>query len=200
MDHLYQDCSHKQSAIPKATTSRPKSINETTTALIDLPKKKLVSEIRTSNTSNEQHTSTDPKTPLDKTTRDYCVLLAEANENQYYVEALVDSGSAINLMIENTYLKFFNKYNLSKETGNVSYGGVNKSPLVIYGYITPNIRLKLLSNHTFITRFAIVPNGTMTYDVLLGREFINQPGRTVILGKTLELKYDEIVMDRRERE
>lgn len=85
MDHLYQDCPRKQSVIPKTTINRPKSTNETTTALIESPKRKLAPEILTSNSNSEQLTSSGPKTPLDKTTRDYCVLLTEANENQYYV-------------------------------------------------------------------------------------------------------------------
>lgn len=87
-------------------------------------------------------------------------------------------------MTENTYLTFFNNYNLSKEADNVNYGGVNKFPLIIYGYVIPNIRLKLLPNHTFVTRFAVVPNSTMTYDMLLSCEFMNQPGMTITLGKT----------------
>lgn len=89
--------------------------------------------------------------------------MSEAEET-HFVEALLDSGSAINLMTENTYLKNFSNYNLNKGRYNTNYRSVNKSPLNIYGYIMAKIRLKGLSNHVFVTRFAIVPDTTMTYD------------------------------------
>lgn len=69
--------------------------------------------------------------PITEPTRDCCVLMTGANESQYFVEALVDSGSAINLITESTYLKFFNNCSLVKEIEDATYGGVNKSLLII---------------------------------------------------------------------
>lgn len=127
-------------------------------------------------------------------TRDGCVLMADANKSQYFVEALIDSGSAINLMTESTYLDFFKNYDLIK-MNEVNYGGINKSLLIIYGYIILKVRLKLLPDHFFTIRFCVVPDTTMTYSSLLGHQFICQPRLTVMLGKTIELNYQEPIME-----
>lgn len=86
-----------------------------------------------------------------------------------------------------TYTKFFGNYELSRENGK-NYGGVNKSPLTIYGYIIAKVRFQLLPTYEFTVNFAIVPDSTMTYDCLLAREFITQPD-LIVLNKSVELKY-----------
>lgn len=193
MDHRNLNCPYKQSLTAKATNNQPKPVNGTTTALVEPPKETTM-PVEPSACTTEQHKQ-DIRIPIAEPTRDYCVLVTRADESQYFVEALIDSGSAINLMTETTYLKFFNDCSLIKGIDDATYGGVNKSPLTIYGYITPEIRLKPLADHKFAIKFAVVPDSTMTYDALLGREFTSRPGMTVILGEILELRYNTVIKE-----
>jgi len=87
----------------------------------------------------------------------------------------VDSGSAINIMNESTYLNFFDDEKLVQSEPNTNYGGINKSPLHVLGIITPKVRLHLIPDRVFSLTFVVVPNSTMTYDALLGRAFISTP-------------------------
>ena len=125
------------------------------------------------------------------------MLVTEALEHDYFVKALVDTGSAINIITESTYLQYFSKYEMSREKCGINYGGLNKSPLVVSGYITPRICIKSIPDHIFTVRLAVVADSTMTYALLLGREFIWQPELTLILNETdfLKVTYDEPVAD-----
>lgn len=189
MGHGFQHC-------PRKSGSRPTTAH-ITTALIESPECLTGEEPATNGEQvpivqmqREDHR----RLPINGPTREYCVLLTEGKEEQYYVEALVDSGSAINIMTDRTYTDFFGSYQLMREEGK-NYGGVNKSLLTIYGYIVAKVSFQLLPNYTFNIKFAIVPNSTMTYDCLLGREFITQPGMTVVLNKSVELQYYEHIGD-----
>lgn len=80
-------------------------------------------------------------------------------------------------MSESAYLNFFNNEKLIQNKIDTNYGGINKSPLCIL-VITPKVRLHLIPD-TFFLSFVVVPDLTMTYKALLGREFISMPGLTV---------------------
>lgn len=114
--------------------------------------------------------------------------MAEHGSNGYDIEALIDSGSTISIMRNSVYTNFFPNYKLMREN-NKDYGDINKSPLVIYGYVSTTIRFKLLPDNTFMVRFAVVPDSTMSYDCLLGRGFLKRPGLTVILNEVVEMRY-----------
>ncbi|XP_043263516.1 uncharacterized protein LOC122403828 [Colletes gigas] len=133
--------------------------------------------------------------PLQGPSRDCCVLLTEEKEVNYFVEALVDSGSAINLMTYKTFKNFFSEYELVQGKPNFNYGGVNQSPVSIMGYVNVRIKLQLLPNDIFDVRFMVVPDTTMTYSALLGRKFITRPGMTVILSKGVRIYYDREYRD-----
>ena len=131
--HSFRNC-------PKTVTeSQAKISTSGTTALIDLP--------CGSPSEDVPHTA-EPKgklsirTPLTETSHGCCVLVTEALEHDYFIEALVDTGSAINIITESTYLHYFSTYAMSREKCGTNYGGLNKSPLVVSGYITPQIRIK----------------------------------------------------------
>jgi len=120
------------------------------------------------------------------------VLLGKEFGNQYCIEALVDSDSAINIMNESTYLNFFNEKLVQSEP-NANYGGINKSPLHVLGIIMPKVRLHLIPGYVFSLTFVVVPNSTMTYDALLDRVFISMPGLSVTFGQSLQMTYNELV-------
>jgi len=145
-------------------TRTTSSITSNTTALV----KKLVNhqDVESSGLVQEEITDHQAKEPLIKPTRKYCVLLGKKSENQYCIEALVDSGSAINIMNESTYLNFFNNEKSVPSELNTNYGDINKLPIL--EMITPKVRLHLIPDHVFSLTFVAVPNSTMTYDALLG--------------------------------
>ncbi|XP_053994072.1 uncharacterized protein K02A2.6-like [Hylaeus volcanicus] len=133
--------------------------------------------------------------PLQTPSRNYCIFLTEEKEEHYFVEALVDSGSAINLMTYKTFNNFFSMYELVQGKHNFNYGGVNQSPLSVMGYVNIRIKLQLVPCDIFEVRFMVVPDSTMTYSALLGREFMTRPGMTVVLSKVISIHYDREYRD-----
>jgi len=204
MDHRVKDCPTKKEARQgsdksKASTSNTKNnaiedmsgTVSDTTALVEEPTK--CQDIEGPSPVQEEIADRQAKEPLIEPTREYCVLLGKEFGNQYCIEALVDSGSAINIMSESTYLNFFSDEKLTQNEPNTNYGGINKSPLHVIGMITPRVRLHLIPNHVFSLTFVVVPNSTMTYDALLGRVFISTPGLSVTFGQSLQMTYNELV-------
>ncbi|XP_054015387.1 uncharacterized protein LOC128896206 [Hylaeus anthracinus] len=80
-------------------SSKAEAPKPTSVSLIDGPQSSMLEGQR-------RHPS------LQTPSRDYCILLTEEKEEHYFVEALVDSGSAINLMTYKTFNNFFSMYEL----------------------------------------------------------------------------------------
>ncbi|KAK2578109.1 hypothetical protein KPH14_009887 [Odynerus spinipes] len=188
MRHTYRNCGKTKpgmmSTIP-AKVIPTKAVASTSTAVSLIDTSQISAVVKHSRA----------RTPLENSSRDYCILITEENKTDYFLEALVDSGSAINLITKSTYLSFFNTYEIMHVKENINYGGINKSSLSINGYIIPKMRLKLLPNNIFLIKFMIVSDDTISYDVLLGREFMIQPGLTVILNRTVQMNYDKHVKE-----
>lgn len=195
MDHQLKDCSaakkeSKQGSSNVSNTSSKATNNMT--ALVEEPANHR--DVEDTDLACGKTGDCQLKEPLElltKPTREYCVLLNKESENEYYLEALIDSGSTINIMSESTYLNFFNDEKLVQNKVETNYGGINKSPLCILGTIISKVRLHLIPDHIFSIKFVIVPDSTMTYDVLLGREFISTPGLTVMFDQSLKIKFNE---------
>ena len=167
---------------PRATTEGTETEN-TIAALVDpTPKDPPHSNALREGRKEVYTLSTKPR-------REYCVLIAEAQEGQYKVETLIDSGSQISFMTEKAYHDSFSEYPIDRLDCNTSYGGINQSPLMIFGYIRARIRIQLLPSDVFLVRFAIVPDTTIVYSAVLGRDFIRQPGMKIELGTSMEMRY-----------
>ncbi|XP_018366050.1 PREDICTED: uncharacterized protein LOC108763170 [Trachymyrmex cornetzi] len=179
MDHRLKNCPTKKESKQRSKEDNSASGASNTMALVE-------------KSAVEHH-----RKPLTNPTREYCVLFTRSSESEYYLllEALVDSGCAINIMSENAYLNYFNDEKLTQNESVANYGGINKSPLCIIGTITAKIRLHLLPDHILSIEFAIVPDSTTTYDALLGREFIRMPGISVTLDKSLRIAHNYIMED-----
>lgn len=182
VDHVVRDCPSKAGS---STAS-----GSTATALIEVLPTLSCEEEASRHEGQAEH---QLREPLTVPTRECCVLMTESQNENYFVEALVNSGSIVNVMIESIYLTYFSEYRLCKDKREINYGGVNKFPLMVLGHIAPNIKFKLLDSHVFTVKFIVVPDSTMSYDVLLGREFLTQTGITVILNETIDMKFDKAV-------
>ncbi|KAK2577579.1 hypothetical protein KPH14_012860 [Odynerus spinipes] len=183
MGHLNRDC-------PKGQ-SRSVTRNGTTTALVESsqsPREQVSAQGTGEVISYEAPAAASP-------IHEYCVLMANADKEGYCVQTLVDSGSRINIMLESVYLRYFSDYELGKEHCSIGYGGVNKSPLQVYGHVTLRIRLQLLPNNVFQTKFAVVADTTMSYSALLGQEFLIQSGVKVTLGRSMSMECNETTSD-----
>lgn len=193
MDHRFKDCPTAKKESKQKSSSNTNSASNTT-ALVEEPVRRRDTKDIIPVCEEILDRQLDRK-PLIKPTREYCVLLAKEFDNQYYLEALVDSGSAISIMSKSTYSNFFSDEELTQNKVNISYGGINKSPLCILGVITSKVRLHLIPDYTFLLRFVVVPDSTMTYDILLGREFIDTPHLTVTFNRSLQMSYDKPMND-----
>ena len=79
---------------------------------------------------------------------------------------LVDTGSPINLVKESNVSKGCE----IKPVSNCSFSGINCSKLRIIGVIARQVKVK---ERWFWTKFYVVPNDTMSFRCLVGREFLN---------------------------
>ncbi|KYM95693.1 ATP-dependent RNA helicase glh-2 [Cyphomyrmex costatus] len=126
MDHQFKNCPTKKESKQGSKGDNNASGASNTMALVEKP---VVECHENVNPASEKIVDHQPRKPLVNPTREYCVLFVRGSENQYYLEALVDSGCAINIMSESAYLNYFNDDKLTQGESNVNYGGINKSPL-----------------------------------------------------------------------
>lgn len=93
--------------------------------------------------------------------------------NNVTIPALIDTGSPVNLIKKSIHDKFFNDRDLFRVKNGNNYKGINESPLLVYGRIYDQIILENLNDLWFNITFLVVDDKTMRYDVIIGREFIN---------------------------
>jgi len=100
-------------------------------------------------------------------------MICRLHNKNVAIPALVDTGSPVNLIKKSIHKKFFCNRDLFKVKKGNSYKGINESPLLVYGKIYDQIILENLNNSWFDITFLVVDDKTMRYDVIIGREFIN---------------------------
>lgn len=111
----------------------------------------------------------------------------------YSINSLIDTGSPISLI----------KYNIIPDKQLItkipdqSFFGINGSRLDILGHFETDIEI---NENIFRMIFRVVPDNTMTYDCLLGRNFTTIPGIKIIFGKELniEIVKDELITNENE--
>lgn len=185
------------------STSRPEqrsplirqSADSTTNALIErptVPKEATTMQLaETTERQGEGASEQQERINLTKARNEYCILISEATDEGFYVEALIDSGSKINIVKKSIYETFFKNNEVSNTVDHARYGGLNNSPLIILGFVEIKIKVNLLAHDTFKVRFAIVPDSTMSYEAILGRDFITQPGLIISLTSEVKMSYVE---------
>ncbi|XP_072755775.1 uncharacterized protein [Anoplolepis gracilipes] len=98
----------------------------------------------------------------------------------YIVDAMVDSGSPINLVRSDVIPG--ESYLLREESD--QFCGINGSRLRIDGVFFGVLEI---SGVRIRMKFYTVPSNTMAYNVLLGRDFLNCPRLCFTFGKTLKV-------------
>lgn len=199
MGHTYHTCPNKSSSNSLSTTAtntsrhpanrRPDQIPDSTTAVV--AEHSTIDDRQSYNFPNIAGSSLFSKTHDSA----YYVQVSDVESDDGYVKTFVDSGSGISLMKENTYNELFSKYNFLENVERLNFGGLNKSPLIIHGYIDVQIKVDILPGHNFKVRFAVVPDSTMTYALLLGQNFTQMPGMKIVLeGQSVALNYSPPVI------
>ncbi|XP_076385702.1 uncharacterized protein LOC143264091 [Megachile rotundata] len=99
----------------------------------------------------------------------------------YNISAMIDSGSPVSLIKSSLIpAEFRNCYNNAE-----SLSGINGSPLRVEAIFESRVKIE---NSTFVLRFLVVPDDTMFYTAILGRDYLLNPSITVTLGKKFEIQ------------
>ncbi|KMQ86687.1 retroelement polyprotein, partial [Lasius niger] len=109
-----------------------------------------------------------------------CINIFRLSNNNIKICALMDTGSPVNLIKKSVYEKFFNSRELFKVKKEVSYKGINESPVLIYGKIYDQIILESMRDSWFDIVFLVVDDKTMRYDVIMSRKFLNNSNLKLI--------------------
>lgn len=86
-------------------------------------------------------------------------------ECNFNINAMLDTGSPINLIKS----KYIPSCSLETNIDNVSFSGINGSPLKILGIFNSVIRIQNVDIHC---KFYVVPDDTMSFPSILGRDFL----------------------------
>lgn len=71
-----------------------------------------------------------------------------------------------------------------------TYAGINQSRLEIYGLIKSRVKFQSIPDEIFEITFAVVPDNTISYDGLLGRDFLrNTQGLTINFSSDISFTY-----------
>lgn len=106
----------------------------------------------------------------------------KVNMGEALIEAIVDTGSPISLVVEGV----LQGKPLTPVVSEHGYRGINNSPLVILDSICTTLLVEGI--HVDIL-FYVIPKETMSYNMLLGRNFIAHKAFIFEFGDTLTLKY-----------
>lgn len=105
--------------------------------------------------------------------RKSCVLVRSLGCETMNFNALIDTGSPVNLVKKSVFEKFGQNLKLLKVKENVKLTGVNDSTIKVYGKVYDQISLREIGDEFFDVKLLVVDDRTMTYELILGREFFN---------------------------
>jgi len=117
------------------------------------------------------------------------------NTCDFKVMAIIDTGSPVSL-IKEIYVQLQERESTSNQ--NDSYCGINSTPLTILGTFQTKITVNDID---LDVKFLIVPDTTMTFVALLGRDFISSPIINVSFEKNCVIsKRDNNIIENKEQE
>lgn len=105
---------------------------------------------------------------------------------KYSLTALIDSGSPISL-IKSKYISS-NLYIPNFDLENYTFTGLNGSPLEILGLFQKDV---FINNVCTNVKFFVVPDTTMSYACILGRDLFSKPYLKVCLGLGTKVEISE---------
>lgn len=106
----------------------------------------------------------------------------DGNFQKFEIVAIVDSGSPVSI-IKNRYVP--NESRLAVSSGDFDFQGINGSKLIVLGLFQSDVYVqRIKTNMTFL----VVPDDTMAYAALLGRDFISRPSLQITLGEALKIE------------
>jgi len=122
----------------------------------------------------------------------FCINVRAVNSDSVRLRALLDTGSSVNLVRHSVYLQSFVNAELCKINNNIVLKGVNDSKIIVFGEIQTQIHIDQLPNAVFNIALLVVADDTMIYDVIIGREFLdNSKLRLIYSNGKASLEYIE---------
>jgi len=103
----------------------------------------------------------------------FCIGVRTVNGDSVWLRALLDTGSSVNLVRHSVYLQSFLNAELRESNNKIVLKGVNNSKIVVFGEIQTQIHIDQLPNAVFNIALLVVADDTMIYDVIVGREFLD---------------------------
>ncbi|KAK2575367.1 hypothetical protein KPH14_001260 [Odynerus spinipes] len=112
----------------------------------------------------------------------FTVSNAQNSNINYVLSAMIDSGSPVSL-IKSSLLPP-DTYSVCAPQDH-SYQGLNRLPLQVFGVFQTHIQIDKV---TIDIKFLVVPDSTMMYCAILGRDFILSPSIKVTLGRDFKIE------------
>lgn len=112
-----------------------------------------------------------------------CILVRSLENSKAMIAALVDTGTPVNLIKKSVWEKLYSGNKLFRIKEKLCLKGVNDSLINVYGKIYDQVKLDQLLGEICKIKLLVVDDGTMQYDMLLGREFFNEANLKVSYQK-----------------
>lgn len=109
-----------------------------------------------------------------------CVGVYSIDKPEIAIEALIDTGSPVNIVCYSVYLKYFSSKDLYKCKSSIKLKGINDSMITVLGKIDSQIMIEENNKTCFDIALWVVDDKTMRYNLLLGREFFDESGIKLI--------------------
>ncbi|XP_072377646.1 uncharacterized protein [Diabrotica undecimpunctata] len=100
--------------------------------------------------------------------------------SSFNITALIDSGSPISII----KLKYVPHNLIIPTVENNKFTGINGTPLEIVGTFQKDIFINIIMVNL---KFCVVPNNTISYAAIVGRDFIAQPDIQITFSKSVEI-------------
>ncbi|XP_011701332.1 PREDICTED: uncharacterized protein K02A2.6-like [Wasmannia auropunctata] len=102
-----------------------------------------------------------------------CVGVRVAANPRVILRALVDTGSPVSLIRQSAYYEHMSSIELTEVERAFALRGVNDSSIAVVGRVRDRVLLDGLSESWYEVDLMVVSDGTMKYDLLLGRGFFD---------------------------
>lgn len=122
------------------------------------------------------------------------IRVSNVGRNSHIIlQALLDTGSSVSLIRFSAYVKAFGNVALSEINNNVKIKGVNDSEVTLHGRLCGQIQIEAFGDDIFNAALLVVPDKTMKYDIILGRDFMDEAKLKLTYSK------DKIDLERAEQ-
>jgi hypothetical protein len=155
----------------------------------ECPVNKTKSERRSATTENSTHVVQANRFNPYVTPVTFAQIDKYKNSCVLQINSLIDTGSAVSL-IKTSYVR---KHLYSTEPITEQFSAVNNTPIKIIARFETKITVQGIE---YSAKFYVVPDDTMSYGILLGRDFILNSNIKLSFDKSIEISKAENIVSR----